>query len=110
MPSCRGDDKCPLRLLLSVDRREIYSHRRPRKCRYIELFGFLEKLHAREHIDDVMETLHGDHIDVGDHGCLRNIRFREKYIRIAELSCEDSRRKGSLDSTHHAIEGELTEK
>ena len=57
-----------------------------------------------------METLHGDHIDIGNHGCFRNIGLGEKYILIAKFSCEDSRRKGSLDSTHHAIEGELTEK
>ena len=57
-----------------------------------------------------MEALHSDDIDIWYHGCFRDIRFGEEYILISELSCEDSRRKGSLDRAYHTIECELTKK
>lgn len=108
--SCCGDEERAFRLLLPMDRREIYPTSHAGKCLYIESLCLRKRDDPCEHIDEVMETLDADNFDVRDDRCLRDIGHREKYISHTELSHQYRRRECSLDRSDRPVEGKFSEK
>lgn len=104
------DEEGAFRLFLAMDRCEVYDHPSTRKRLDIEFRCGNYRDLTLEYLYDLREIRYGDDIDPRDDRCLFAVCDREKYPLHPDLSGEDRRREGSLDSPDHAIEGELSEK